>query len=185
MKFTESRLSGLFVVEIEPRVDERGFFARSWCAREFSEHGLNARIVQCNISMNATAGTLRGMHFQRIPHEEAKLIRCTRGSLYDVAIDLRADSPTFLQWFGETLSAENRRMIYIPPGFAHGFVTLENETEVSYQMTEFYEPGAGCGVRWDDPLFGIRWPREPSVIAERDRSYPDAGEADFRGSPTV
>ncbi|MCK5398353.1 MAG: dTDP-4-dehydrorhamnose 3,5-epimerase family protein, partial [Thermoplasmata archaeon] len=140
MIFTETRLKGAFIIDIEPIEDDRGFFARSWCRNEFEKHGLNPDLVQCNISFNKKKGTLRGMHYQTAPHEESKLVRCTRGSLFDVIIDLREDSGTYKKWFGIELSAENRRMIYMPGGFAHGFQTLEDNTEVFYQMTEFYYP---------------------------------------------
>jgi dTDP-4-dehydrorhamnose 3,5-epimerase len=153
--------------------DERGFFARSWCEREFREHGLNSELVQCSISFNKERGTLRGVHYQAAPNPEAKLVRCTRGSLYDVALDLRPDSSTYLKWTAAELSAENHRALYIPEGCAHGFLTLEDQTEVLYQMSEFYYPEAARGVRWNDPAFGIEWPGKVEVISERDRIYPD------------
>jgi len=173
MRFYETQLSGLFEIHLEPKSDERGFFARSWCEKEFEKHGLNSRILQCNVSFNMRKGTLRGMHFQDEPHAEAKLIRCTRGAIYDVAIDLRCDSKTSKQWVGIELTAENRKMLYIPEGFAHGFLTLEDHTEIFYQMSEFYYPELARGVRWNDPTFNIRWPEEVAVISERDRTYPD------------
>lgn len=175
MIFKETPVRGVFVIEPERLADERGFFARTWCAREFEAAGLNPRLVQCSLSFNLRRGTLRGMHYQRAPHEEARLVRCTRGSIYDVALDLRSDSPTYLEHFGATLSSENRLMLYIPEGCAHGFLTLEDNTEVCYQMSEFYEPTAGRGVRWDDPAFGIEWPGAPRVISERDRGYANLG----------
>lgn len=171
--FKETSLRGAFVIDAEPRQDDRGFFARTWCEREFREHGLNPRLVQCNISFNLRKGTLRGMHYQVAPREEAKLVRCTMGAICDIIVDLRADSPTFRRHFAVTLSAENRKMLYIPEKFAHGFVTLMDGTEVSYQMSEFYSQECARGFRWNDPFFGIELPLEVAVISERDRDYPD------------
>lgn len=173
MNFVATCLAGAYIVKPEPLPDERGFFARTWCQREFAEHGLTARLVQCSISFNSRKGTLRGMHYQLEPHAEAKLVRCTQGAIYDVIIDLRPASPTYRQHVGAVLSAANRDALYVPEGFAHGFLTLENESEVLYQMSEFYAPGFGRGVRWDDPAFGIEWPGQVQVIAERDATYPD------------
>ncbi len=173
MKFLETKLKGAFVIEPERLKDGRGFFARSWCRREAEAHGLRADWVQCNISFNDKKRTLRGMHFQAPPFEEIKLVRCSRGAIYDVLIDLRSDSPTFGEWIGVELTADNRRMTYVPKGLAHGFLTLEDQTEVFYQMSEFYVPALARGVRWNDPAFGIEWPTEVAVITERDRSYPD------------
>ena len=173
MIFTRTRLTGACLIDLERREDERGFFARSWCRREFEEHGLNHHLVQCNISFNRTRGTLRGMHYQAKPHEEAKVVRCTRGAIYDVIIDLRPDSPTYLQWLAAELNEENRRMLYVPEGFAHGFQTLTEATEVFYQMSEVHRPGSSRGVRWNDPTFGISWPEAERIISLRDRSYPD------------
>jgi dTDP-4-dehydrorhamnose 3,5-epimerase len=173
MIFTETNLKSSFLIEPEPRADERGFFARTWCQREFEAHGLQIRWVQCNVSFNKTKGTLRGMHYQVAPYAEAKLVRCTRGAIYDVIIDLRYDSPTFKQWLAVKLTADNRQMLFIPEGFAHGFQTLEDDTEVFYQMSEFYAPDYAKGVRWDDPAFDISWPADERIISERDRSYPD------------
>ena len=173
MIFKETMLKGAFVIEPQKLEDERGFFARSFCAREFEAHGLSRHIAQCNISYNAKRRTLRGMHYQISPYEEAKLVRCTRGALYDVIIDLRPDSATYLKSCGVRLDAENRLMFFIPEGFAHGFITLEDHTEVFYQMSEFYAPDSARGLRWNDPAFTIRWPVEPQVISERDRTYPD------------
>ena len=173
MILRETNLLGVFEIHIELRCDERGFFARSWCRKEFDDHGLNPALVQCNISFNARKGTLRGMHYQAAPFQEAKLVRCTKGSLYDVALDLRPGSPTFRQWVGVILTAADRNMLYIHEGCAHGLLTLEDETEVFYQMSEFYHPEAARGVRWDDPAFGIAWPAGIAVISERDRTYPD------------
>ena len=171
--FNETRLKGAFVVEPERFNDERGFFARSFCQREFDEHGLESRLVQCNVSQNVLQGTVRGMHMQRPPHGEVKLVRCTRGSLYDVIIDFREDSPTYLEHVGVELTAQNYRMLYIPLGFAHGFMTLEDDTEIFYQMSEFYAPGHAAGYRWNDPVFRIKWPSKVRVISQRDRDYPD------------
>ena len=176
MIFSETSLKGAFIVEFEKREDERGFFARSWDQKEFEAHGLNPRLVQCDVSFNRIKGTLRGMHYQEAPYEEAKLVRCTAGAVYDVIIDLRRDSPTFRQWAGLDLTAENHRMLYIPEGLAHGFLTAADRTELFYQMSEFYVPDKARGVRWNDPAFGIRWPGEVRVISEKDSSYPD-----FRG----
>lgn len=176
MIFLETGLAGAVLIEPERQEDARGFFARTWCQREFTDHGLNARLVQCNVSFNKKRGTLRGMHYQVAPHEEAKLVRCTRGSLYDVMIDLRPASPTFKKHVGVVLTDQSRKMLYVPEGCAHGFQTLEDETEMFYQMSEFYAPDCARGLRWDDPAFGIRWPLEERTMSERDRSYPD-----FRG----
>ena len=173
MIFKETRLNGAFVIEPEIIEDERGFFARTWCRREFEEQGLNSNLVQCNISFNGKRGTLRGMHYQVAPHEEAKLVRCTLGAIYDVIIDLRSDSPTYKQWLSVELSAENRKMIYIPERFAHGFITMEDNTEVFYQMSEFYSPECARGLRWNDPAFNIVWPVEVTVVSEKDNKYCD------------
>lgn len=172
MKFTETKLPGVVIVEIEPIRDERGFFARSWCRREFERHGLNSDLAQCNISFNKRKGTLRGMHYQAEPQQEAKLVRCTRGAIYDVVIDLRPESITYRQWQAVELNAENRCMLYVPVGVAHGFQALEDDTEVFYQMSEFYHPEYARGVRWDDSAFGIRWPLPDPIMSEKDRSYP-------------
>jgi dTDP-4-dehydrorhamnose 3,5-epimerase len=171
--FTPTTLSGVFVVDLELRTDARGFFARSFCEREFAERGLCAKYPQCNISYNRQRGTLRGMHYNRMPHEEAKLVRCQAGSIYDVIVDLRPGSPTLGQWLGVELTAQNRRMLYIPKGFAHGFLTLSEHAEVFYQMSEFYVPDAGLGLRYDDPGIGIRWPEPAVEVSDRDRNYPD------------
>jgi dTDP-4-dehydrorhamnose 3,5-epimerase len=177
MIFTEMKLKGAYLIEIETREDERGFFARSWCADEFKKHGLNPRLVQCNISFNKKCGTLRGMHYQSAPFAEEKLVRCTMGAIYDVIVDLRIDSPTFKQWVSVELTAENRRMLYVPRGFAHGFQTLMDNSEVFYQMSEFFHPECARGARWDDPAFAIEWLGIPHpIISESDRSC-----ADFNG----
>jgi dTDP-4-dehydrorhamnose 3,5-epimerase len=173
MTFQETKLSGVFEIHLEPAHDSRGFFARSWCQKEFENRGLDPRVVQCNVSFNQRKGTLRGMHYQASPNAEAKLVRCTSGSVYDVVIDLRPQSPTFKQWIAAVLSSVQRNMIYVPKGCAHGFLTLEDNTEVFYQMSEFYSPESVGGVRWDDPAFQIVWPAEVEVISERDRTYAD------------
>ena len=173
MLFTETPLAGAFVIDPERIADDRGFFARTYCEREFEAHGLTTRIAQTNLSYNPRRGTLRGMHLQRAPFAEAKLVRCTRGAIHDVIVDLRPGAPTFRAHFGVRLDADNRRMLYVPEGFAHGFLTLADDTEVSYQISQFYNPDFGTGVRWNDPAFGIAWPEEVRVIAERDRTYPD------------
>lgn len=173
MKFVETGLSGAYVIEPELTVDSRGFFARTFCCNEFASRGLNSDFAQCNISFNRSRGTLRGMHFQMEPYAEAKLVRCTQGAIYDVIIDLRRDSPTFTEWFAVELSAANRRMLYVPEGFAHGFLTLSDETEVLYQMSEFYHSECSTGVRWDDPAFSIEWPGMVNAISDRDQSFPD------------
>jgi dTDP-4-dehydrorhamnose 3,5-epimerase len=173
MIFIETKLKGAFIIELECLTDERGFFARTWCAEEFEAYGLNTRLAQCNISFNAKAGTLRGMHYQVAPHAEAKLVRCTMGAIYDVALDLRADSPTFKQWIGVELTADNRRALYLPEELAHGFQTLADDTEVFYQMSEFYHPECARGVRWNDPAFGIEWPPADRIVSGRDTQFPD------------
>jgi dTDP-4-dehydrorhamnose 3,5-epimerase len=174
MIFTETELPGVFVVGPELFEDERGFFSQIWTEREFAAMGLDARLVECNLSYNHRRGTLRGMHFQAPPHAQSKLVRCTAGSIYDVAVDLRPASPTFRRWIGIELTASNRLMLFVPVGFAHGYQTLEDGTEVVYQVSDVYAPGCAGGVRWDDPAFGIRWPDVGErVINERDRTYPD------------
>jgi dTDP-4-dehydrorhamnose 3,5-epimerase len=173
MVFTETSLKGAFFIDLDRLEDERGFFARSWCQRELQAHGLNAELLQCNISHNRTRGTLRGLHYQVAPHEEVKLVRCTRGAVYDVIVDLRPDSDTFLKHVGLTLTAENHRALYVPAGVGHGFLTLADESDVFYQMSQFYEPLAARGVRYDDPAFAISWPEPVVVISDRDRTYPD------------
>lgn len=173
MIFTETRLKGAYVIEPEFRQDERGFFARTWCQNEFALKSLQTQWVQCNISFNTQRGTLRGLHYQTAPYEETKLVRCTMGAIYDVILDLRVDSPTFKQWLAVELTAQNRLMLFIPEGFAHGFQTLMDESEVFYQMSAFYAAEYARGVRWDDPAFGISWPAEKRTISERDRSFPN------------
>jgi dTDP-4-dehydrorhamnose 3,5-epimerase len=178
MIFTEAPLSGAFVIRPERLEDERGFFARVFCEKEFAAHGLATRVAQCNLSSSRRRGTLRGMHYQRAPFAEAKLIRCTQGRIYDAIIDLRPGSPSFGRHFAIVLDPQERTLLYVPEGFAHGFLTLEDETEVSYQMSQVYSAEHATGVRWNDPAFGVPWPFEPTVMAERDRTYPD-----FRRAP--
>ena len=174
MKFTPTRLKGAFIIDVEQMEDERGFFARSWCADEFIKHGLDPRLAQCSFSFNKKRGTLRGMHYQGAPHAETKVVRCTVGSIYDVIVDVRPDSDTFRQWVSVELSAANRRMIYVPVGFAHGFQSLVEDTEVFYMVSVPYHPECSRSVRWNDPQFAIEWPHEDHrVISERDRDYPD------------
>ncbi len=173
MIFTETKLPGAYVIEVEKREDQRGFFGRTFCREEFEAHGLNSQVVQCNTSFNKRKGTLRGMHFQAVPFDEAKLVRCTSGSIYDVIIDLRPASRTFKQHFAVELSAANHRMLYIPENMAHGFQTLEDDTEVFYQMSQMFSAEHARGVRWNDPAFGIEWPADERIITERDRNYPD------------
>lgn len=173
MIFSETKLKGAFIIEPERLEDERGFFARTWCQREFEAHGLDPHLVQCNISFNKKRGTLRGMHFQVSPHAEAKLVRCTMGAIYDVILDLRPDSPTYKRWLALELTAENRKTLYIPKGLAHGFQTLADNTEVFYQMSEFYHSESARGVRWDDPTFGIEWPIVDATISGKDKGYPN------------
>ena len=173
MRFTPTELAGAFVVELERHSDERGFFARTWCARELAEVGLPGEFVQGNVSFNRRAGTMRGLHWQADPHAEDKLVRVTAGAVWDVMVDLRPGSPTRLAHVGLRLDADNRTALYIPKGFAHGFLTLADDTEVVYEMSAFYVPEAARGARWDDPAFGIHWPAAVEVISERDAGYPD------------
>lgn len=176
MKFTKTNLNGAYIIDIEKREDERGFFARTFCANEFTEQGLETKFVQANMSFNYKKGTLRGMHYQKSPYEEDKLVRCTKGALYDVIIDLRKDSPTFKQWVGVELTEENRRALFVPKGFAHGFITLKDNTEINYLVTQFYTPEADSGVRFDDPAFNIEWPITPVSVSEKDKNHPDFKE---------
>lgn len=177
MRFTATAIPGAYVLDIEPHADDRGFFARTWCARELAARGLVSRLAQCSVSSNARAGTLRGMHYQAAPHEETKVVQCIRGAIYDVLVDLRRDCATFRRWVAVELTAENRRMLYVPAGVAHGFQTLADDTDVLYLISEFYAPEASRGVRWNDPAFGIAWPETPArVMSDRDRGY-----ADFTG----
>lgn len=172
MIFTETPIAGAFLIDLERHEDERGFFARTFCESEFRVHGLEPRIAQCNISWNRAAGTLRGLHYQTAPHEETKIVRSTSGSIWDVVVDLRPDSPTYRQWTGVDLTNENRRALYIPRGLAHGFITRSDDAEVLYMMGDIYVEAAARGIAWDDPAFAIQWPVAPVVISERDRSYP-------------
>jgi dTDP-4-dehydrorhamnose 3,5-epimerase len=168
MKFSSTKLSGVWMVDLERHEDERGFFARTWCRREFEEHGLNPNLVQCSVSFNRKRGTLRGMHYQIAPHAESKLVRCTRGAIYDVAVDLRTTAPTYKKWIAVELTAENGRALYLPEGFAHGFQTLEDDTEAFYQISEFYHAESARGVRWNDPALNIHWPVANPFLSDRD-----------------
>jgi dTDP-4-dehydrorhamnose 3,5-epimerase len=176
MRFAETELPGAYLIDLERREDERGFFARAWCEEEFAAYGLDTRVSQCNVSFNERRGTLRGLHYQVAPHSEVKVIRCTRGAVFDVIVDIRPESETYTRWIGIELSEENRRMLYVPEGFAHGFQTLEDDVEVAYQMSNYHHPEAEFGVRWNDPCFGIDWPIADAVISPRDQSFDD-----FRG----
>jgi dTDP-4-dehydrorhamnose 3,5-epimerase len=173
MIFRETKLAGAFVIELEPHRDDRGFFARSFCERELADHGLPTRFPQCNLSRNRAARTLRGMHYRAGSHQESKLVRCVGGAIHDVIVDLRPASPTYLSWLGLDLTAENGTALFIPEGFAHGFLTLQDHTDVFYQMGDFFLPEGARGARWNDPTFGIPWPFSPRIIAERDAGYPD------------
>jgi dTDP-4-dehydrorhamnose 3,5-epimerase len=173
MIFRETALSGAYVVDLQRLEDERGFFARAWCGKEFEEHGLLRRVSQVNIGFSLKRGTIRGLHLQARPHAEAKLVRCTRGGIYDVIVDLRPDSVTFRQWVAVELTAENRRMLYVPEGFAQGYQTLTDDAEMYYQTTESYAPAAARGVRYDDPGFAIEWPLPVTVVSDADRNWPD------------
>lgn len=180
MKFHQTPLPGACTIELEKRGDDRGFFARFYCSEEFGAQGLNTSFAQINNSLTGKRGTLRGMHYQMMPSAEVKIVRCIRGSLFDVILDLRPDSPTFGQWFGETLSADNRIMMYCPKGFAHGFITLEDDTEAFYLVSDPYAPDLERGIRYNDPRFGIEWPIQPLEISEKDNAWPDF-DADWHG----
>ena len=173
MIFTQSALIGAYIIESEPLKDDRGFFSRSFCVDQYTEHGLNPHIAQCNISYNHIKGTVRGMHYQLAPHREVKVVRCTRGSIYDVIVDLRSDSATYKQWVGVELTADNGKQLYVPTGFAHGYQTLEDSSEVSYQVSEFYSPQSERGVRWNDPAFAISWPLKVRSISDKDMNHPE------------
>lgn len=174
MKFTETKLAGVFLLEQERHEDERGWFARTWCVNELRDHGVDPELAQCSASFNKRRGTLRGMHWQAAPHEESKLVRCTRGRIFDVALDMRDDSPTRRQWFGAELSPDNGRALFIPGGCGHGFQTLEPDTEIEYMISSFYQPESARGARWNDPAFAIEWPEpENAHLSERDANYPD------------
>jgi dTDP-4-dehydrorhamnose 3,5-epimerase len=177
MIFTKTTLKDAYIIDLNKIKDERGFFARVYCVKEFEEHGIKFPIVQANISYSRSKQTLRGMHYQLEPHGEAKLIRCTKGSIYDVIIDVRSDSSTYGEWLGVELTEKNYRMLYVPEGFAHGFITLEDDTEVTYPVSEYYTPGAEQGIRWDDPAFGIEWPVEPKIVSEKDSNWVDYKES--------
>lgn len=174
MIFKETPLKGAFIIELEKMGDDRGFFSRTWCQKEFQTQGLNTKIVQCNLTYSANTGTLRGLHYQNAPHEEAKTVSCIRGKIYDVIVDLRPDSQSYLQWMGFELSSNNRKMIYIPENFAHGYLTLADYTEVFYQVSQFYDPGSEGGIRWNDPSINIKWPEVSNIIvSEKDKTWPD------------
>jgi dTDP-4-dehydrorhamnose 3,5-epimerase len=173
MIFTETKLQGAFIIDVKRLTDERGFFARSWCEDEFAAYGIAMPPLQANLSWNPQKGTLRGMHYQLPPHEETKLVRCTRGAIYDVIVDLREESPTYMQWIGVELTADSYRMLFVPGRFAHGFITLEANTDVAYQVSAKYTPGAERGLRWNDPAIGIQWPLQPTLISEKDSVHPD------------
>jgi dTDP-4-dehydrorhamnose 3,5-epimerase len=177
MKFTPTEIADVFVVELEKREDDRGFFARGFCQREFEEHGMVSQVVQANISYNKYKGTLRGMHYQVSPYEETKFLRCTKGAVYDVIIDMRPESLSYMKWFGVELTDKNYKMLYVPRNFAHGFQTLEDETEVMYLVSEFYAPQSERGVRFDDPAFNIQWPLEVAQISEKDAAWPNYQDA--------
>jgi dTDP-4-dehydrorhamnose 3,5-epimerase len=177
MIFTETKLKGAYIIDVKRLEDERGFFGRSYCQREMDEYGLNTNMVQANVSYNKKKGTLRGMHMQVSPYEETKLVRCTRGAIYDVIIDMREDSETYKQWIGVELTADSYRMLFVPEGFAHGFITLEDNTDVTYNVTQFYTPGSERGIRWNDPAFNIEWPMEPVIISDKDQAHPDFEES--------
>lgn len=173
MIFTETELAGAFVIDLEPRRDERGFFARGFCVREFAAHGLQTGIVQANLSQNVKRGTLRGMHYQKPPHAEVKMVRCTRGAVYDVIVDIRRGSPTYLRWIGVELTRDNHRLLYVPEGFAHGYQALTDDSELLYMVTQFYAPDHEDAIRWNDPSIGIRWPLPDPILSPKDAAHPD------------
>ena len=183
MRFVPTEISGCVIVDIEPHEDERGAFARTWCRQEFAGAGLPDGLVQCSVSRNRKRGTMRGLHYQLPPSQEGKLVRCTRGAIFDVLVDLRSASPQFLQHVSVELTADNSRAIFIPPGCAHGFQTLEDDTDVFYQMTDVFTPDLGAGLRWNDPALGIDWPMDTPIMNDRDRDYPDL-DRDWLGSLT-
>ena len=172
MTFTESSLPGAFLIDLAPIADERGFFARAYCPEEFAAQGMGTELRQCSVSYNTRKGTLRGLHYQRPPHEEHKLVRCTAGAIFDVIVDIRPQSFHYRRWFGTQLTAQNRRSLFIPPGFAHGFITLSDDTEVYYMISVPHAPEYAQGLRWSDPAFAIQWPLAPTVISARDAAYP-------------
>lgn len=173
MIFTPTKLAGAFIIDLKKIEDDRGFFARTFCFNEFKDNGIEFEVRQANTSLSAKKGTLRGMHFQKSPYEEDKLVRCTKGALFDVIIDLRKDSPTYKQWIGVELTEKNHRALLVPKGFAHGFLTLEDDTEANYLVSQFYTPGAESGIRYNDPQFGIEWPIKPTEVSEKDANHPD------------
>lgn len=173
MFFVETKLKGSFVIELEKLEDERGFFARTWDKKKFEEHGLNSELAQCSTSYTKKKGTIRGMHYQAFPHQEVKLVSCTKGKVFDLTIDVRPKSPTFMKWFGIELSEDNYKAIYVPEGVAHGIETLEDDTVLFYQTSQFHSPESERGVRWDDPAFNITWPIPPIIISKKDRTHPD------------
>jgi dTDP-4-dehydrorhamnose 3,5-epimerase len=173
MIFTQTKLHGAYIIDIEPKADQRGFFARAWCQQEFEAHGLNPSVVQINVGFSHKRGTLRGMHYQTAPCAEVKLVRCSRGAIYDVIIDLREDSPTHKQWIGLELTQDNHNMLYVPEGFAHGYITLADNSEMSYQTSQFFSREHATGIRYNDPAFAIDWPIQAQVISEQDRNWPD------------
>lgn len=177
MRFVETNLSGAYVIEPHKHEDRRGFFARCWCEKEFEERGLNPRVVQTNISFNKSRGTLRGLHRQLAPHAESKLVRCTAGAIYDVIVDMRPSSPTYKQWLGVYLTADNHKLLYVPQHFAHGFITIEDNTEVTYQVSQFYTPEVEWGARYDDPAFAIEWPIPAVVLSDKDQQWPAFAES--------
>ena len=179
MIFKATKLRDAYVVDIQPFQDERGFFARTWCENEFTEQGLDPNLAQCSVSFNRRAGTVRGLHVQLPPYADSMLVRCTQGALYDVIIDLRTDSDSYMQWVGVELTAKNRRALYVPKGFAHGFMTMEDDTEAFYMISEFFAPDSARGIRWDDKRFDIQWPGPVNVISAKDLSYPDYDAAEF------
>ncbi|MEZ4592544.1 MAG: dTDP-4-dehydrorhamnose 3,5-epimerase [Chloroflexota bacterium] len=179
MIFTKTALQDAVIVDIQAHADERGFFGRTWCQEEFAAQGLDPNLAQCSISYNRQKGTLRGMHLQLPPFAEAKLVRCVQGAIYDVIIDLRTDSPSYMQWIGVELTAVNHRALYVPKGFAHGFLSLADDTEVLYMISEFYAPDQARGLRWNDPQFNIQWPGTVTVMSDKDQVYPDYNPADF------
>lgn len=185
MKFVETKLAGAYQIELTPHRDERGFFARGYCEEEFRAHGLVDRMVQSNVSLNVKKGTLRGLHFQLSPDEEVKLVRCTRGKIWDVMVDLRPESPTFKQWFGAELTEENHTMLYVPRRFGHGFITLTETAEVFYQVSHPYSKEAATGALWNDPAFGIQWPLEPSIISAADQGWQKFEASPFVGAPPL
>ena len=179
MNFTETKLKGAFIIDVKRLEDERGFFGRAWCKTEFEDHGLNSNAVQANVSYNKLAGTIRGLHYQIEPFTESKTVRCTEGSIFDVIVDLRPESSTYKQWLGVTLTAQSFRMLYVPDGFAHGFITLEDNSAVHYMVTQYYTPGAEKGIRYDDPAFNIDWPLTPTVVSDKDLIHPPYTEKAF------